>query len=351
MTKKRKYIEKHLPSISIVTVSFNPKIDLFRKFLDAIKIQDYPKSKIEHIVVDGGSKNKSIDIAKKEGCKVLVRKDLQQEAEERQYIGFKKATNDIILVLETDNILPNSRWLKQMVAPFMEDKDIFCTFSSYNCVNQANSLLSKYCALFGVSDPVLFYLGKSEKLTWQKQDKKYDKGKILSQNKNYSSVQFGKENLPVMGDNGSLFKREAFLNIKSKQKNFVHLDLFMDFLDKGYNKFGVVYNCIVHETGSNILQLIKRRLLYTRMYSKEIEVKRRYMVYDPSSLKDKWNILKFCIFTITLIEPIAQSLYGYYRKREIAWFLHPMMCWTFFLGYIIFETKQFIKNKKYEKTS
>ena len=47
-----------LPSISILTITFNPNPKVFRKVLESIKNQDYPKYLIEHIIVDGGSKKK-----------------------------------------------------------------------------------------------------------------------------------------------------------------------------------------------------------------------------------------------------------------------------------------------------
>ena len=49
-----------LPSISILTITYNPNPKVFRKVLDSIKNQDYPKHLIEHIVVDGGSKKNKI---------------------------------------------------------------------------------------------------------------------------------------------------------------------------------------------------------------------------------------------------------------------------------------------------
>jgi len=115
--------------------------------------------------MDGGSKNGAIELAREFGCKVIVRKDLQKEINARMYVGVKKAKNDIIAIIETDNPLPSNDWLNRMVEPFLKEKNIFCTFNTYNFFTKDMSLLTRYCALVGVSDPVLYYLGKSEKMS------------------------------------------------------------------------------------------------------------------------------------------------------------------------------------------
>ena len=43
--------------------------------------------------------------------------------------------------------------------------------------------------------------------------------------------------------------------------------------------------------------------------------------------------MKFVIFSLTLIEPIFESIRGYTKIREPAWFLHPLMCLLMVFGY------------------
>lgn len=317
-------------SISIITTAFNGNLTLYRQTLESIAQQKYPKHLIEHIVMDGGSTNGAIDLAKEYGCKVIVREDLQEEINARMLVGVKKAKNDIIAIIETDNPLPSSDWLNRMVEPF-SDKEIFCTYNTHNSFTKDMSFMTRYCALFGVSDPVLYYLGKSEKMSWH--NLRYTKGKAIKRLKNYTKVLFTKNTLVTLGDNGCLVRREVFLKTKMKPLNFIHLDLFAELMDLGYNKFGVVDIGISHVTGSNIMTMIKRRLAYRKTFFEERKTERKYLVYNPNSLKDKINLLKFCIFTITLFEPLYQSISGYIKKPDLAWFLHPIMCYVFFIGY------------------
>ena len=75
-------------------------------------------------------------------------------------------------------------------------------------------------------------------------------------------------------------------------------------MDLGYNAFGAVNIGISHVTGSNMLTMIKRRLAFRKTFFEKRKAARKYFVYNPASAKDRINLLKFCLFTITLIEPL-----------------------------------------------
>ena len=61
------------PKVSIVICTLNCKKDIER-CLKSIQKQDYPKSKLEIIVVDSYSDDGTIETAKKYGCRIRVRK-------------------------------------------------------------------------------------------------------------------------------------------------------------------------------------------------------------------------------------------------------------------------------------
>src|SRR5579859_3076650 len=96
---------KEVPSISIVTCSFNSDLTVFRNMLDSIAMQNYPKRRIEHLVMDGGSTNGTVALAKQYGCIVDSQKSLEHKAQMRAGLGIQRATHPILLILECDNIL------------------------------------------------------------------------------------------------------------------------------------------------------------------------------------------------------------------------------------------------------
>ena len=68
---------------------------------------------------------------------------------------------------------------------------------------------------------------------------------------------------------------------------------------------------------------MKRRYKFLRQYHFKDLSKRRYSVYMKG---DFWKLVKFIIFSVTLIKPVYDSAKGYLKIRDVAWFLHPIMC-------------------------
>ena len=332
---------KNLPSLSIITCTLNADRVTFKQSLESIKMQKYPKKLIEHLVIDGGSSNETLDLAKKYGCKIFIRKDLQERELVRQSIGFIKAKGKILLVLETDNILTTPNWIKEMVRPFMENKDIFCTFSAYNSYKKNMSLLTRYTALFGCPEPTVYYLGKSEKIPLGQ--KKYNKGKILQDKNGYYVVEFNPINLPACGDNGHMILASAMETVNKNSYEYTHLDAILKLVKMKYVKFGVVKNSIIHVGKKDIFSDVKRKIqLKTEYYDKE-RGKRKYLIYNPESSADRKNLIKYVIISITFVIPLFESIKGYIKIRDTAWFLHPILCFFMVVGYGMSEVRYFLK--------
>lgn len=338
LPKKNK---KKFPSISIITSTLNANLELFEKVLATLKSQNYPRGLIEHLVFDSGSTNGTIELAKKYGCKVTIRRNLKVQEQIKASLAIKKAQNDLILVLQSDNIPVSSNWLKEMVQPYLDDPKIFCTFSAYNAYEKNMSLTTRYGAFFGTADPTLYYLGKSEKIPLTQ--KIYDKGKILRETSKYWVVEFDKNSLPTLGDNGHMFLRSAINRVNQDPKDYVHLDMFAQLLNLGYNRFGVVKNSVVHAITPDISVYVKRRFQLKKTFFDGRRGKRKYLVFNWRSRRDVFRLLKYGFFAVTFIYPLYESTRGYLKIRDKAWFLHPLLSFIMFFAYGTSELEWIIK--------
>lgn len=107
--------------ISIITVSYNSAATI-RDTLQCIANQDYPD--IEHIIVDGQSRDNTLEIAKEfpHVAKVICEKD--NGLYDAMNKGIKVSTGDIIGILNSDDIYADNSVLSNVIRLFkMADTD------------------------------------------------------------------------------------------------------------------------------------------------------------------------------------------------------------------------------------
>lgn len=106
------------PLVSFVIPCYNDKEDL-RRCLHSILRQNYPK--IEIIVVDNGSEDGSIEIARSLADRVLK---IEGSLGAVRQAGFEAATGDIIGSFDSDNYFPHENWIKKAIVYFNYDSDV-----------------------------------------------------------------------------------------------------------------------------------------------------------------------------------------------------------------------------------
>lgn len=139
---KEKDIE-YEPKLSVIIPCYNEERNV-QKCLDSVFGADYPKSKMEVVVVDDGSTDRTIDVLKeykkKEKRLVIVKGDHQGKSAGLNK-GAMKAKYDIILTVDADTVIkPDS--IKKLVKPFYY-KNVGATNGSC-VVGNKNSILTGF---------------------------------------------------------------------------------------------------------------------------------------------------------------------------------------------------------------
>lgn len=143
--------------VSIITASYNSEKTISAT-LNSIKNQDYKN--IEHIIVDGGSYDNTINILRNynfKNKKIIIGKD--KNLYEAINKGIKKATGDIIAILNSDDIYQNESVISNIVKKIKKNKkiDIFLSdvvFFSGNAYNK----ITRYYKAFNFT-PRMFRYG------------------------------------------------------------------------------------------------------------------------------------------------------------------------------------------------
>ena len=313
-------------TVSIIIATLNCA-DSLVECLTSISGQKYPKGKIEIIVVDGGSRDSTVSIAERFNCKVLIKKGILSEA--AKSYGLEIATGELVIDIASDNILPTNDWLKLLVNPLMKDKRLVGSYPLRYLYRKTDSIFNRYVALFGVNDPLPFYLGKADRLSYLYD--KYNLAGDVEDMDEYYRVVFTPENMPTLGANGFVIRTKLLKKARVDPAHFFHIDVIYDLVEQGLNNFAVVNNSIIHKTADTLISLMKKRLKYMdTLYLKQITNRRYHMVTKKSYLR----LLLYVFYSLTIFQPLWVSFVGFRKKKDLAWFLHPLVCFTITLTYI-----------------
>lgn len=130
-----KSLEK-LPKVSFIIPTLNRERTI-ENCLKSIKEQAYPN--IEIIIVDGGSRDKTMAIASKYATKII--RDNGSLGKARQH-GAEESTGEILGIFDSDVILPTNDWLYKAVQKFYEEGNIGVVWP-FNKAPQNGSIVSR----------------------------------------------------------------------------------------------------------------------------------------------------------------------------------------------------------------
>lgn len=320
-------MKNKLLSVSIVIATFNSERTL-KKCLESIKKQDFPHDLIEIIIADGGSIDNTLRIAKKYNTKIINVDKNKQNAEYNKGIGINSSKNQVILMLDHDNILPHDKWLMKLLTPLIEDKELVAAEPLRFHHDKSMTILDRYFALLGGTDPVVYYLGKNSHLSWA-----FDKynlyGKFRDKGE-YYKITYEKDKIPALGGNGAAIRRSVLSKYYNPKLSFIHTDIMSQFINGGDNNIALIKDSIIHLTNNNVVPFLKRRRYFVKKYYTKNE-NRAYKLYNPEN--DFSKLFLFSIISVTFLIPLLFSIKGYLKKRDVAWFLHPFMCFAFLILY------------------
>lgn len=312
--------------VSIVTPIFNSKRTL-AEYLSAIKMQDYDHSNLEIIFADGGSTDGTLDLINNfidtVDISISLYNNSLRTAEAGKAVGVREAIGEIILLLDSDNIIPDSNWITRMMRPF-EEESIIASEPLYYTYRKQDGVINRYCALIGMNDPLCMFTGNydrysyiTNKWTTVKRDE-IDKG-------DYLSICFRADMIPTIGANGFFMRRKELIENFNGDYLF-DIDVLWELFQKNPKlRVAKVKTGIVHLFCPDTKTFIRkqnRRIMDFLFFSESKG--RKY----PWSKVGKDKIVLFAISTITVVPLIVQACIGYSRKHDLnAWAYHIVACW------------------------
>jgi len=309
---------KTFPKVSIVIPTLN-SAKVLSSCLDSIKKQDYPNYEI--LICDGGSTDLTINIAKKYKSKILI--NTLKTAEAGKAIGLKNATGKYVAFIDSDNILPTSQWLSEMISPLESDNTLIGSEPWEFTYRTHGGFIERYSSLIGANDPYAYVTGISDRknvITNQ-----WTKLKLAQTNfAKYIRIELKpKQNIPTIGANGTIFKTK-FLKQNIDSNYLFDIDIISQLLNKNKKSlyFAKTKNGIIHtycESSTKKFYVKQIRRLKDYYYYKSV---RTYNYQNTISSPN----LKFGLYTVLVVPMIITMARGYIKKPDTAWFFHPVAC-------------------------
>ena len=320
-----------LPKITFNIVALNEEKRI-QACLKAIQLQNYPKSKIEIIVMDSGSTDRTTEIAKNYGAKIYD--NMAKLPEPGLAEGYKKATGDYVVFMAVDNIIFDKNWTRKMVQPFLDyQEEVFSSFS--RVINDPHdNIWSKY--LNEDTDPFnVFVFGNCS------HPEKFKKAYQVKRHKhNYIIYNYSAYNYPLIAlAQCTVLKKGLSRTSQSRHDDILPLIEII----KGGKKIAYVTNTGIRHYSLNGFRDYCRKFsnrIYNSIKTSSYNSREQY---QPFTRKIKSYL--FIVYSFSFILPVIHSVFWAIQKRRMYLLIHPLACIA--VSYYILYN--FIKIKLWER--
>ena len=306
--------------ISIVIPTLNSARTL-AACLDAIRRQDFPRDQVEIVIADAGSTDDTRDIAQRYGAGKIVDNPLRT-GEAGKAAGIAACRGDLIALVDSDNILPDTDWLQRMTAPFADPEIMGTEPLEYTC-RAEDSALTRYFALLGMNDPICLFLGNYDRTCgitgkWTGLPvQQVDAG-------DYLKLTLEEAALPTIGANGFVFRR-ALLEGVSWTPYFFDIDVVHQAVAAGRPHFAKVKTGIVHLFCDHLSLFRQKQQRRIRDFLYFAATRQRTY---PWRRQNKLAIVRFALYTVLVLPLLIQMVRGMRRRPDHAWWYHVPVCWV-----------------------
>ncbi len=140
------------PLISVAIATYNSERTLALS-LESLRNQNYPADRIEILVLDGGSSDQTLEIAKKFGCTILDNPRIQQDY--AKHMALLHAKGKYLIYLDSDEVIGNPDSFKKRVHAFQTSEAHAVLFSGYE-KPKGSSSINDYLNI--MSDPFNYFM-------------------------------------------------------------------------------------------------------------------------------------------------------------------------------------------------
>lgn len=281
------------PRVTIAVVTYNEE----KRIGQALKLifsQNYPKDKIEVIVIDDSSTDRTVEIAKKFPVKIIM--SSSKDAEVSVLKGLRAAEGEFYTFMATDMEYCTKDWLKKMVKPLIENPEIAQAATRYY-VHPKDSLVSRYLSLDPLQrDPIYKFFSPSLEST------------IVERRDGYFITKYAFDKIPPQ--NAGMYRLSTMKEIYKDADKWMDLDQLCILVERGYTKFAYVPEAgFYHFHVDDFKHLLEKRYRnLTRVYLPNVNT-RRYTWFHLDDFQGMMKIFIWILLANSMLPLFIKSIY------------------------------------------
>lgn len=320
------------PGITVVIPTLNAE-SVLEDCLRSIVLQDYPAKRLEVLIVDAGSRDRTLEIAldfaRRGKIPFRILENPLKTGEAGKAEGFRAARHEFIAFIDSDNILPHSRWLRVMTAPFDEDPTLVASEPIEFTYRREDGYINRYCAMIGMNDPLCLFLGNYDRKC--SITNKWTGVHVQEDRKNgFIVVSLGNGSVPTIGANGFLIRKDTLQSAMVGPYLF-DVDVLRSIVHKsGKARVAKVDTGIIHLYSKDYATFARKQRRRVLDYFRHRGRERPCETWGPAM---KGRLALFILCCVTVLPLLAQGAMGFRRRQDTSWLFHPLACWTTLLIY------------------
>lgn len=289
------------PTISICIPTYNESKNIDR-CLQSILAKKY-RGRLDIMIVDGGSTDDTVLIAKKYGVRVL--RNPEKQAEIGKKIGLLNARGEYFMLIDCDMDLVGEQWFERLLQPLLDDPSIVGSWPKYKAL-QSDTLLNKFITVNPLQlDPIFSFLTASYESC------------VVAKKRGYDVLEYTKDRMLPSGF--CLYRRKQLLASSiMKIKRFMENDNVVLLLQDGLSKYAVpIAISFHHPTLTSLAHLWRKRVRnINTMYFNQPD--KRYWTWinwrNPAELL---KLVAWILYSYTLIPSILVGLWKCVKYHDV----------------------------------
>ncbi len=312
--------------ISVVTCTFNGA-RILGMCLQSIMSQDYPD--MEVLIVDGGSADKTCDIARDFACRhpKLAFKFLENQNRlpeghgNGKWLGYSQATGEIIAFIDQDNVLQRPD-LFASAAERLRTRPVLGVLGGVTH-DPTDLPVVRYAALFG-TDSFFAYRSLDNLRT--------DKLTSLYGEAEYQEYSMSRDNMLLTGGNCFFYRKDDLREIGGYSQDVLVVNKLLD----RYCAVGVIPSATKHHAERSMMGLVMKKFKWGQTYFRGGQERFKYLPHTP---KEFIFFVKNLMFTLSIVLNIYYAVRIFIKSRDMVSFLYPVIGFlnTIAYGYSILQ--------------